>query len=180
MKKNVLVFGLIAGLIVSVWLVIGIAWCYANNNFKGNMVLGYAAMILAFSFVFAGIKNYRDKFNNGIISFGKAFKIGLLISLVASTMYVLVWVIDYYVFIPDFMDRYSAHVIKEAQSSGATAAEINSKTKEITTMKDMYNTPIGVILLTYLEIFPVGLLVSIIAALILKKKDKSGDVIVTA
>jgi hypothetical protein len=130
--------------------------------------------------VFVGIKNYRDKFNNGIISFGKAFRIGLLITLVASTMYVLVWLVDYYVFIPDFMDRYSAHVIKEMQSSGATTAEIISKTKEITAMKDMYNTPVGVVLLTYLEIFPVGLLVSIIAALTLKKKNKGGAVIATA
>ena len=180
MKRNVLVFGLIAGLIVSAWCVCSVAWCYTTGNFNGSMLLGYASMILAFSLVFAGIKNYRDKFNNGVISFGKAFKIGLLITLVASTVYVVVWLIDYYVFIPDFMDKYSAHVIKDAQNSGATAAEISSKTKEITAMKEMYNTPVWVVLLTYLEIFPVGLLVTIIAALILKRKDNSGTIIAAA
>ncbi|MFA6082938.1 DUF4199 domain-containing protein [Mucilaginibacter sp.] len=180
MKKNVLVFGLISGFIVSAWAVGSIARCYTTGNFGGSMLLGYASMILAFSLVFVGIKNYRDKFNNGVISFGKAFKIGLLITLVASTVYVVTWLIDYYVFIPDFMDKYSAHIIRDAQNSGATAAEISSKTKEMATMKELYNTPVWVVLFTYMEIFPVGLLVTIIAALILKKKDNSGSIVAAA
>lgn len=170
MKKNVFVFGSIAGLLVSIGLVAGMAWCYNSGNFEGNMLVGYASMLLAFSFVFIGVKNYRDKYNGGIISFGKAFKIGLLIALVASTMYVVVWVIDYYLFVPDFMDKYSAHVISKAQTSGATAAEIEEKVKQITSMKEMYKTPIMVVLLTYMEIFPIGLIVSIITALILKRR----------
>ena len=177
MKKNVIVFGLISGLIVSAWAVGGVAWCYSSGNFEGNMLLGYASMILAFSLMFVGVKNYRDKYNGGIISFGKAFRIGLYITLVASTLYVLVWLVDYYVFIPDFMDKYSAHVINKAQNSGASANEIAAKTKEINTMKEMYNTPLMVVLLTYMEIFPVGLIVSIITALILKRKPNNGSVV---
>lgn len=177
MKKNVIVFGLISGLIVSVWAVVGVAWCYSSSNFEGNMLLGYASMILAFSLVFVGVKNYRDKYNGGIISFGKAFQIGLYITFVASTLYVLVWLIDYYVFIPDFMDKYSAHIISKAQNSGASATEIAAKTKEINTMKEMYSTPLMVVLLTYMEIFPVGLIISIITALILKRKPNNGSVV---
>jgi len=143
------------------------------------MLLGYASMILAFSLMFVGVKNYRDKYNGGIISFGKAFRIGLYITLVASTLYVLVWLVDYYVFIPDFMDKYSAHVINKAQNSGASANEIAAKTKEINTMKEMYNTPLMVVLLTYMEIFPVGLIVSIITALILKRKPNGSVVAIT-
>ena len=177
MKKNVIVFGSISGLIVSVWLVCGIALCYSKGNFEGNMVLGYASMLLAFSLVFVGIKNYRDKYNGGVISFGKAFTLGLYITLIASTMYVIVWLIDYYVFIPDFMDRYSAHVISKAQSSGASAAEIAGKTKEITAMKEMYSSPVWVVLFTYLEILPVGLIVSILSALILKRKVNNDNIL---
>jgi len=173
MKKNVIVFGLISGLIVSLWLVVGIAWCYNSGNFEGSMLLGYASMILAFSLVFVGIKNYRDKYNGGIISFVKAFKIGLYISLVASTMYVVVWLVDYYVFVPDFMDKYTEHVISQAKSSGGSAAEISGKITEINAMKDMYDTPLMVILLTYMEILPVGLIVSIISALMLKRKTNN-------
>lgn len=164
---------------MSAWAVGGVAWCYSSGNFEGNMLLGYASMILAFSLMFVGVKNYRDKYNGGIISFGKAFRIGLYITLVASTLYVLVWLVDYYVFIPDFMDKYSAHVINKAQNSGASANEIAAKTKEINTMKEMYNTPLMVVLLTYMEIFPVGLIISIISALILKRKPNGSVVAIT-
>lgn len=171
MKKNVLVFGLISGLIVSTWMVVGAARCYSNSgNFEGNMLLGYASMLLAFSLMFVGVKNYRDKYNGGTISFGKAFRMGLYIALVASTIYVLAWLVDYYVFIPDFMDKYAAHMISKAQSSGASATEMAGTIKEANNMKSMYNSPVMVILFTYLEILPVGLIVAIITALILKRK----------
>lgn len=101
MKKNVIVFGLIAGVIASVLMVISMARCSSDANFEHSMLIGYASMVLAFAFIFVGIKNYRDKYNNGSITFGKAFKTGLYISLIASTMYVITWLIDYYVFIPD-------------------------------------------------------------------------------
>src|ERR1051326_5276887 len=96
MKKIVLVCGLIAGLIVSSLMVITIAACYNNPNFQSNMVLGYASMILSFSAIFVGIKMFRDKYNGGVITFGRAFTIGLFITLIASTIYVLAWLVDYY------------------------------------------------------------------------------------
>lgn len=170
MKKNVIVCGLISGLIVSASLLIGITLCYNSGNFEGNVILGFASMILAFSLVFIGIKNYRDKYNNGIISFGKALQVGLYITLVASTMYVVTWLIDYYLFIPDFMDKYSAHELMKIQNSGASSSEIAAKTKEINMMKEMYKMPVMVVLLTYMEILPVGLVVAIISALILKRR----------
>lgn len=170
MKKIVMVFGGLSGLIISLWLVIGIAWCYGSGNFEGSMLLGFASMFVAFSLVFVGVKRYRDKYNRGIISFGRAFKIGLYITLVASTMYVLTWLIDYYVFIPDFMDKYAAHEISKAQSSGVSTAEIAAKVKEINMMKEMYKTSVMVILLTYLEVFPIGLIVSVLTAWIVKRK----------
>ena len=170
MKRTVIVFGLISGLIVSVWMSVTVAICDASGNFDGNMWVGYASMLLAFSLVFAGVKNYRDKYNGGFISFGKAFKLGLYIALISSTLYVLTWLVAYYVFLPDFMEKYSAHAISQIKSSGATPAEIASKIKTMNTMKSMYNTPFGVILLTYMEIFPVGLVIAIISALVLKRK----------
>lgn len=135
------------------------------------MLLGYASMLLAFSLVFVGVKNYRDKYSSGFISFGKALKLGLYITLVSSTIYVLTWLIAYYVFFPDFMDKYSAHVIGQIQNSGATAEVIAAKIQNINMMKKMYNTPLGVVLLTYMEILPVGLIVTIITAATLKRKS---------
>ncbi|GGG99320.1 DUF4199 domain-containing protein [Mucilaginibacter phyllosphaerae] len=178
MKKIVIVFGLIAGCIVSASMLVSIAGCYSSGNFEGNMLLGYASMILAFSLIFVGIKSYRDKQGNGFISFGKAFKIGVYISLVASTMYVAAWLVDYYAFIPDFMDKYTLHVIQKAQASGAGAAEVADKIKQIRSMQSMYNSFLGVVLLTYMEILPVGLVVSLISALILKRKANNGTIVI--
>ncbi|MXV50196.1 DUF4199 family protein [Pedobacter sp. HMF7647] len=173
MKKIVIVFGLISGLIVSAMVIYSTTMCYLQGNFEGSMLLGYASMILAFSLIFVAVKNYRDKYNSGVISFGKAFRIGLYITLISSTVYVLVWMVDYYVFIPDFMERYTSHVLNEARAKGATSAELAAKTAELKQYSEMYKSPLGVMLMTYLEIFPVGLIVSVICALILKRKNHS-------
>lgn len=170
MKKHVVRYGLLSGLIVSIGLVTGIAWCYSKGNFEGNMILGFTFMFLAFSMVFLGVKHYRNHDLQGSINFTQALKLGTAIAFVASTIYVVVWLIDYYLFIPDFMDKYSAHSIARIQSSGADAAEIATKIEEIKTMKEMYNTPFMVVLMTYMEIFPVGFVIAIISALILKRK----------
>ncbi|MBC9934502.1 DUF4199 domain-containing protein [Chitinophaga qingshengii] len=170
MKKNVLVFGLIAGAIVSLMMVFSVIACYNDPNYMGNMFLGYAGMLVAFSFIFIGIKNYRDKYNNKTITFGKAFKVGLLIALVASTIYVVVWLFDFYLFVPDFMDKYSAHVLKTTQDAGADAATLSKKAAEMEQFRQWYKNPLMVILITYWEVLPIGAAIALISALILKRK----------
>lgn len=170
MKKNVMVFGLIAGLIVSVLMVLSMMRCYNDPNLEHSMLIGYASMLLAFSFIFVGIKNYRDKYNDGLITFGKAFKIGALISLIASTIYVVVWLVDYYLFMPDFMDKYVAQALREAKTNGASSLKLAKLSKELAFNQEMYKNPVMVVLFTYMEILPVGLLTSLVAALILRKK----------
>lgn len=177
MKRIILICGLIAGLIASSTMVYSMILCYRSNKFEGNMLLGYASMLIAFSMIFVGIRSYRNKYNQGVISFGKAFRIGLFIALVASSIYVTVWLIDYYVFIPDFMDKYTTHILNQAKSSGATEAEMATKTKEMAMYTDMYKNPLFVILLTYAEILPVGLIVSLISALILKRKSTTSQAV---
>lgn len=167
MRRNILVFGSIAGLIVSIW-VICLAFVGHTNDY--GEIIGYASMIVAFIFILVGVKNYRDKYNQGVISFGKAFRVGLGIALVASTIYVIVWLVEYYVFIPDFMDKYADHMIKKAAESGASKAVLDKKMAEINSMKEMYKNPLFVIGFTYLEILPVGVIISLISALILKRK----------
>ncbi|RYG19872.1 MAG: DUF4199 domain-containing protein [Chitinophagaceae bacterium] len=172
MKKNILIFGLIAGMIASSMLIAMTITCYNTNKFEGNMLLGYTFMLIAFSFVFVGVKNYRDKFNGGLISLGKAFKIGAIIAFIAATTYVLVWLICYYLFIPDFMEKFTAHFLGELKANGADAAKIKKEAEGMEFYTQMYKSPFGVILLTYMEILPVGLVISFIAALILKRREK--------
>lgn len=172
MKKIILTYGLIAGVIVTAFMAYGVYCMNKNPDYEGSMILGYTGMLVAFSFVFIGIKNYRDKQNGGVISFGKALKVGALISLVASTIYVGVWLFEYYCIYPDFMEKYSANMIKKLDTTVMTAAEIKAKTDEINMYKEMYKNPLWVIVITYVEILiPIGLLVPIISALILKRKE---------
>jgi hypothetical protein len=172
MKKNIIVHGLIAGIIVSALMLISINMLSHREgmDYSISMLIGYASMLLALSLVFVGIRNYRDKYNGGIISFGKAFKIGILISLIASTIYVIAWQIDYFFFIPDFMDKYTANMLDQLKASGASQAEIVKQTKEMNDMAVMYKNPLFNALMTYMEILPVGLIVTLISALILKRK----------
>lgn len=173
MKKIVIVCGLIGGLIVTAPMMLFTDACYTSGNFEGSMLVGYASMILAFSLVFVGIRNYRNKYNNGVISFGKAFKTGIFIVLIASTIYVIVWLIDYYLFMPDFAEKYGAHIIDKLKTSGASQLEIDKQTKEMASFAKMYKNPLIVILFTYVEILPVGLIVTLISSFILKRKQKA-------
>ncbi len=178
MKRNVLVFGTISGLIVSGFMgtSMAIMGCSASSgNMTTSMIIGFASMAVAFSFVFVGIKNYRDKQNGGVVTFGKGFLLGLLISLIASTMYVITWGIEYHFFLPDFMDKYSAIMVKQVQESGVSGAELEKQIQEIESARVNYANPVFFALYTYTEILPVGILISLISALILKRKTKKED-----
>jgi hypothetical protein len=169
MKKLVLVYGIISGLIVAGMMAFSTGYFCAKGDFEGGMIYGYSAMIIAFAMIFVGVKSFRDKHNGGTINFGKAFKIGLFISLIASTIYVISWLITYYCFMPDFMDKYVAVMLSKAQSSGISADELAKKTADMAKMKEWYKNPLFVILMTYVEILPVGIVVTLISALILKR-----------
>ena len=170
MRKNILLFGSISGLIITANLIIMMTKCNNNPEFESNDTLGYAAFIVAFSFVFFGIKNFRDKQNNGIITFGQAFKMGFLMSLVAATMYVVIGVTYYYVFIPGFFDQYIQHVLYEAKLKGLTEGEIAEKAREMAEFKELHKNPLFVILISYAEVLPSATVIALISALILKSK----------
>jgi len=168
MKKTVLIFGLILGLVLcGPWLIM-VNMLYTNPEFKSNDVLGYAVLLVIYSLIFVGIRNYRNKELNGFITFGKAFKTGALITAIAATLYVVIWVFTYYLFIPDFMEVFTQHVLYQCTSE----EDLADKTIEMENFNRMYETPLFVILLTYAEVVPIGLAVSLISALILKKPEK--------
>jgi len=173
MKKIIWVCGVIAGIISVSWGVLGEAVLSDSLSLNTKMMFGYATMLLGFSLIFVAIKNYRDNYNSSQITFGKALRIGLLITLIASTVYVVVWMIDYSYFVPDYGDKYQAQAIAELKASGASAAEIQKQAAEITSSMAKYKSSAAFrVMFTYLEIVPVGIVVSLIAALILKKSAK--------
>jgi hypothetical protein len=168
MKKYVLVFGIISGLVISIFMSVGMISIGKNPGAEhgmSSMLIGYLSMLIVFSLIFVAVKNYRDKQNAGVISFGQAFKMGLLIALIGSTIYVITWGLVYNLYLPDFMDKYAATMIKNAKPE-----ELNEVIKEAQGYKDMYKNPVMFTFITYMEIFPVGFIVSVIAAIILKRK----------
>ena len=177
MKKNVIVCGVIAGLICTGWWM-GVIAFSGGAHLENGMFYGFASMILAFSLIFVAIRNYRDNYNHGVVSFGKGFTIGLYITLIASTMYVVSWLIAYFYFIPDFDEKYTEHILQGMQKSGASQAAIDAKASEMAEMWKNYQNPVICALFTYMEILPVGLLISLIAALILKRKVVKQDAVV--
>jgi hypothetical protein len=175
MKKYVLIYGLIMGTILCVNALYQVNLCYTNPDFKSNDVLGYTALIVIFSLIFFGIRNYRNKQLDGVITFGKAFKMGAIIAFTSATMYVVVWLFYYYLVVPDFLDHYIPHVLKEASRNGATQAELAQKTTEMNQFEEMYQNPAFVVLTTYAEVLPIGLVVALISSLILKSKSGRGE-----
>jgi hypothetical protein len=170
MKKVILVYGIIAGLIVAGLMAFATGYYCSKGDFEGGMIYGYSSMIIAFSMIFVGVKSFRDKHNAGVINFGKAFKVGFFISLIASTIYVVGWLINYYFFIPDFMDKYAAAMIAKIKASGASAEKLAKETADMARMKEWYKNTLFVILMTYVEVLPVGVIVALISAWILKRK----------
>ena len=180
MKRNVVVFGTISGVIVSAFMAVSMAIMSSGSGDSSHgsreMVIGFASMAVAFSFLFVGIKNYRDKQNGGVITFGRAFLLGLLISLVASTMYVATWAIEFHYFLPDFMDKYAAIQIKQLHESGVSGAALDEAVKGIEKASDSYkNNPFFFAMYTYMEILPVGILITLISSLILKRKAPAAN-----
>jgi hypothetical protein len=175
MQRNVLIFGLVLGAILTTHMLIMVNILCDNPAMDSNDTLGYAAMLVVFSLIFFGIRNYRNKELNGEISIGQGLKAGALMALIGATMYVGVWLFYYYLFVPDYIDTYTAHVIIEATRSGASATELAAKNEEMKQFKEMYRSPFFVILITYAEVLPIGLVVALVSALILRKKNKAGD-----
>ncbi|MXV16101.1 DUF4199 domain-containing protein [Hufsiella ginkgonis] len=175
MKKTVLTYGLIAGIFVSAFMVVSMAFA-DHSNMVNAMLVGYSSMILAFSMIFVGVKNYRDKQNAGLISFGQALKLGLLIALVASTLYVITWAIDYHYFLPDFMDKFTAKSLENFKAEGHTPAEISAEAAKMAESNEMYKNPLFFVGITYAEILPVGIIISFITALVLMKSSKKAVV----
>jgi Protein of unknown function (DUF4199) len=171
MKKTVLKYGAISGAVVGVLAAILTPLCLNGGVDPSNMqVLGYTVMLLAFIAVFLGIRSYREQQNGGTITFGKAFKVGILITLVASAVYVIGWEIVYWGFMPDFGDKYAAYAIRKLEAEGATPATIAEARKKMAEFVELYKNPFFNVGMTFLEIFPVGLIVSLISAAILRKK----------
>src|SRR5580658_10266716 len=169
MKKTVLTFGLIAGVMISVLM--GGNLLLANKIGSGHsLVLGYTTMVASFLLVYFGIRSYRDNTLAGQISFGRAFTCGILITLITCVCYVAMWEVVYFNFMPHFMDSYFAAQIHKVQSSGLDPATTAARVAAIEHSQQSYQNPLINMAYTFMEPLPVGLIITLVSAAVLRRK----------
>lgn len=170
MRRTILTFGLISGAVSSAMMLVTVPFHDKIGFDTAGYVVGYTAIILSFLLVYFGIRSYRDNVGGGLITFGKGFAIGLGITVISCLFYVITWEALYFTVMHDFPDKYAAHMIEKAKASGASDAAIAQKAKELADFKVMYENPLINAALTFLEPFPVGLLMTLLSAAILRKR----------
>jgi Protein of unknown function (DUF4199) len=170
MKKTILTFGLISGVLSSLMMVSTVPFMNKLGTGSRGELVGYTAIVLSFLLVFFGIRSYRDNAGNGQITFTKAFAIGISITLISCIFYVVTWEILYFNFLHGFMDNYGAHTAEKLKASGASPAAVQAQLQQMQKFKQMYENPLFNAAITFLEPFPVGLVISLVSAAILRKK----------
>lgn len=171
MRKIVLTFGLIAGAVLSAMLLITLPF-QDQIGFDQGAVIGYTSMVLAFLMVYFGVRSYRDSVGGGQLTFGRAFLVGLAITVVASVCYVATWELIYYKLAPDFGEKYAAYAVEKTKASGATEAQLAAKAREMADFVEMYKNPLLNVAITFLEPLPVGLVFTLVTAGVLGRKPR--------
>jgi hypothetical protein len=172
MKKVVLTFGLISGVLSSAMMLGTIPFQHQIGNDRA-LIVGYTTIVASFLLVFFGIRSYRNTVGGGRITFGRGFAVGISITMITCIFYVVTWEIVYFNFMPDFMTKYTAREVEKAKASGASEAVIRAKILELHKAAEAYKNPLVNAAETFLEPFPVGLVITLISAAVLRRKDAS-------
>jgi hypothetical protein len=177
MKKTVLVFGLISGGMMTVMMFATLPFTDSAWLQSHSMLVGYTTIVLSFMLVFFGIRSYRENIGGGTITFGRAFAVGILITLISSVLYVVTWEIMYFG-VPSFGERFMTMCVAHIKNSGASPEAIQTQLNQLKYL----DNPLINAALTFTEPFPIGLIITLISALILQKKSKpqSGQSTATA
>jgi hypothetical protein len=171
MKKTVFTFGLIAGAIMSLMMVLTVPFMDRLGFEKGE-VIGYTTMVVALLLTYFGIRTYRENVAGGTISFGRGVAVGLLITAVAAACYTAAWEVVYFNYMPDFFETYQAHQIDKARAAGKSDAALLQMRAEGERNATYYRNPMINSAFTFLEPLPVGVLVTLVSAGILQRKRK--------
>ena len=168
MNKTVLTFGVISGAVSSVMMLATLP-LLDRIGFDKGAVIGYTAIVASFLPVFFGIRAYREQ-AGGTLTFGRGVAVGLLITLISCAFYVATWELVYFKLRPDFGDQYAAYAIEQARASGATEAAIAKTKQEMAEMKTLYDQPLFNVAITFIEPFPIGVLVTLVSAAVLRRR----------
>lgn len=168
MTKIVITFGLLSGAVAAVMMFLTLPFA-ERIGFDRAVYVGYTVIVISMLFVYFGVRSYRDNVLGGQMSFGKAFTAGIVITLISSVCYVAAWLVMYYGFMPDFATQYAAHLVEQARTSGASPAEVDAAIKQGEQAKEWLADPLINAAVSFTEPLPVGVIVTLISAAVLKK-----------
>ncbi|MEO8374709.1 MAG: DUF4199 domain-containing protein [Sphingomonas bacterium] len=160
-------YGLLSGLVVCAILIAGFTFA-EHLNFAHQLWFGYLVMLVVLTFIFVGVKRYRDVERGGVIKFLPALGLGLAIAAAAGVAYALLWEVYLAATHYRFMDQYIAGIASHARAAGLSGEKLASKMAELETMRAQYANPLFRIPMTFLEIFPVGFIVALVSAILLR------------
>lgn len=166
MKKIVLTYGLISGVIGAVLMLAHVPFMDGGSR---SLIIGYAGIVLSSLLIFFGVRAYRENVGNGKISFGRGFAVGILIALISAACYVAAWEAVYYSN-PGIADHIFDKQVEDLKAAGAPQAKIDETAREVESFKKLYSNPFVNVAFTFIEPFPVGLLMTLISAGVLRRK----------
>ena len=179
MKRTVLTFGLISGAILSIMMAATMP--FMNEiGFERGEVIGYSSMVLAFLLVFFGVRSYRDSVGGGSITFGRALAVGTLIAFIASACYVATWQVVSRTVATDFTARYQEHMLEQERAKGVSEAALAERRAELERWAERYRNPFFNVAITFIEPLPVGLILAVVSAGILRRRRDSVERLATS
>lgn len=168
MLRIILLYGLPGAIIVGGPLLWGMLTTPPGVIPENGAFIGYTTMLVALTGVFLGVKHYRDREKGGVIKFLPALGVGLAISAVASLGWVIAWEIALAVTKFDFVAAYNEMLVASETAKGSAPAQIDKVLADNAWVKDAYANPVSRAGITFVEMFPIGVVISLISAALLR------------
>jgi hypothetical protein len=168
MTVTILRNGAIAGLIAGGALLVTMIFFYGRLGDAAGMAVGYLTMLVALSFVLVAVRQEREA-RGGAIGFWPALGIGLAVSAIAGVFYDLAWELTLAITGRDFARDFAEMMIRAARDAGKTGPALDAAMAEARAFEASYRNPLYRMAMTFTEIFPVGVLVSLVSAALLRR-----------
>lgn len=161
--KYALNFGLVLGAINIVFILM----LYSMDmHYQGGAVVIVTSIILSLAVIIWAMVQFK-KANNGYMTFGQGLKIGVGVSLIAGIIGITMNLVMETFIDPEMVSKAMDYQKALMLEKGMTAEAINAQMK----MAEPFQTPLMKILFGLLFSIIFGFLITLIPALVLKKKE---------
>ncbi|MDT7831389.1 DUF4199 domain-containing protein [Flavobacteriaceae bacterium S356] len=169
MKKTIIRYGFY-GFLTAVVLFLSALVFGQGLSFETQTVLGYVSIVASLSFVYFGIKHFRDRQNNGVISFGKALGVGMLITLFAALGFAIIDYLYTAYINPDFIDQYAANSMSNLEKTLSGDDLVKAK-EDFTSQMESMGSSSALAFFMFVIVTVIGFIISLLSSLFLNKKQ---------